>query len=153
MTASPAARLRPTVEGRSGAPVLGHHGRPVTPPDGYIEKEVFGDGCRRAAQGLIDVAKRLFEPKPVLAPDATALARASWRIAGMGVLVDWLGSNERWFPYAAPTLSAEGYYQTFARPRARTAWQEAGLMSARPAPAMGFRTLTGIGEPPSPVQV
>lgn len=135
------------------SPVVGHHGRPVTPPDGFIEEEVFGPTCRQAARTLIDVAAALFEPEPMPAPNVQALARASWRFAGLCVLADWLGSNERWFPYAEASLSAEEYFRTCARPRARDALLKAGTRPARPASAMDFSALTGINEAPSPVQL
>lgn len=34
--------------------------------------------------------------------EQTALAPLSWLAAGLFIVADWLGSNERWFPHAVP---------------------------------------------------
>ena len=69
---------------------------------------------------------------------AIAIAReedlhiASWLIAGLCVMADWIGSNQAWFDYVEPNLRLDDYWQ-MAQCKARKAVAEAGLV---PAPAV-----------------
>ena len=83
-------------------------------------------------------------------PPAQALARASWPLAGLTVLADWVGSNRNWFPYTEPGPGLEAYWD-LAKRRARVALSEAGLAPSSASRATGLHALTSI-ERPSPVQ-
>lgn len=133
------------------APFIGHHGRPVEKPD-TASVTVLDSGCKAAAVAMIDIVRELFEPPSVPQPRRERLARASWRLAGLAVLSDWIGSNQCWFPYHAPVLDARRYLEQVARPRARTALAQAGTEPARSAQGCGFAALIDPGFTPSAVQ-
>ncbi len=59
--------------------------------------------------------------RPVFPPACAAAA-----------LADWIGSNQAWFPYAAPETDLPAYWDEACR-RAEAALHEAGLVPARPA--------------------
>ena len=126
----------------------------IDPEDRKKVSEVFGSGCLAAASSLIDLMRTLFAPPSSLPqPDPAALRRASWRLSGFVVLADWIGSNQRWFPYYDPAeaLSPADYLDDRCR-RAAEALAEAGLSPPRISAAGGYRALTGETYEPSPVQ-
>jgi len=81
----------------------------------------------------------------------SALARASWLLAGLSVLADWLGSNRMWFPYRDTSLDLASYWQG-AREQAQRAWGESGLNPKTVLPFLGVHPLLGSGAKPSPLQ-
>lgn len=134
------------------APFMGHHGRPVAPPD-CSPTAVFGEPCRAQARAFVATMRDLLAPGPVPAWPKAALARVSWPLAGLAILADWIGSAQAWFPYEPPERDAGRYWHEVARPRARDALAAARLGSAHAvAPVTGFRAVTGIADPPSAVQ-
>lgn len=132
--------------------VLGHHGRPV----GYNVQALSSTVCRseekRAAQAYVSMVEGLLTPSALTAPPPKVAARISWIFAGLAVLADWLGSNQKWFPYRASGPSPEEYWRDHALPRARTAIAESGLSPISPNPKTGFRALTELSFTPAPVQ-
>src|SRR4051812_10862790 len=134
------------------APFLGHHGRPVEPADN--RRELFGKeggAVDRAGRELVGVMRELWEPSPLPEPERPALARASWPLAGLAVLADWLGSSQDWFPYEPPDHAPDAYL-TLARERAREAIEAAGVRPTRPSAAEGLRVLFPEVTEPSDVQ-
>lgn len=132
-------------------PFLGHHGRPVGLADN--PRPLFGrDGSvDRAGREFVDLMRELWQPIPLPEPEPHALARASWLLAGLAVLADWLGSSQDWFPYEPPCHSPADYL-AFARRRARTAIEEAGVLPARPSAAEGLHVIAPDIMTPSAVQ-
>ena len=55
------------------------------------------------------------------------LRKHSWRLAGLAVLADWLGSNSDHFLYQTKPLALPDYWTKVACPKAKEAVREAGL--------------------------
>lgn len=89
----------------------GHHGKPPTS---------IGAGTRITAEAYFNPediqagidwsvwATNYFKP---IFPKAAAIERASWWIAGIITLSDWLGSNIDWFPYVEGVTSTQDYFE------------------------------------------
>ena len=133
------------------APVLGHHGRPVSAGRSLLG-DLFREPAEGAALAFADAMHALLEPPVLPEPKAPVLRRATWPLAGLTTIADWVGSNRDWFPYRENGPTFQDYWNEIAGPQARDALAQAGLVPARPARAAGFRALTDI-EHPSPVQV
>lgn len=133
------------------APILGHHGRPVT-GEKHLIQDLFGEPAEAAALAFADAMHALLRPPNVPEPKTPALRRATWPLAGLTIIADWVGSNRDWFPYRENGPTPETYWHEIARPQAGRALAEAGLAPARPAQVTGFGALTGIEKDPSPVQ-
>lgn len=130
--------------------VAGHHGRPVaeTGADRLDGRAIVW--ARRIVGLLFD----LFRPPPIPLPDATALRRLEWRLAGLTVTADWIGSRAEWFPYVTADEIAEpgAYFWNRALPRAHSAVARAGLAPMAVAPFVGVGGLFDHISQPSPVQ-
>lgn len=138
----------------------GHHGQPLAPDalDGLPATSAFPN-TDQAALGAYagDLAALLGADQPWLAGwawegQAPGVRRASWLLAGLIVLCDWLASNERYFPYLShPVALAEYWPETLAR--ARRVLGMTGLLPARPAPYAGLHGLFDHLSQPRPMQV
>lgn len=139
--------------------VTGHHGRP--PKDSNTRAVVqrhFPDAV------LQDASTYTAEVKELLCPDGWCLPepepgvperqqKASWLVAGLTVLADWLGSNTRWFPYESPGYSLDDYWKRIALPRSHRAVTESGLAGVKPARDSGFAQLfPALMHTPTPLQ-
>ena len=133
------------------APVLGHHGRPVAEPKKPLQ-DLFLPTAEAAALAFADDLSNLLQPPLLPEPSRAALRRASWPLAGMTVIADWVGSNVAWFPYRPNGPTLEFYWTEVAQPNARRALAAAGLAPSQPSIVTGFRALFGIVAAPSPVQ-
>jgi CRISPR-associated endonuclease/helicase Cas3 len=110
--------------------IFGHHGLPVQPSkyDGR-ENQYFRDReTREAIIAFCEEARQLLLSDPneqdaVLtdALDRGTLRRASWALAGLYVLCDWIGSDSETFTYEKEVLSLEDYWNERALPAARQA--------------------------------
>ena len=83
-------------------------------------------------------------------PPVRDLRAASWWVAGLLTLCDWLGSNQkRWFPYVKPDHADADLrqYWKYAQERARVAVSESGLEPCAAASLTSFDELTGQGAP------
>lgn len=142
---------------------FGHHGTP--PPSAGL-----GPGVAAAKLGAA-----MFEPSRAhaLAFFAHCAARflpadlgqcsesnaklASWWIAGISVLADWIGSNTTWFQYATSSqreMPLERYWTEVALPCAERAIEEAGVI---PEPCRRFAGAAALfphlrGQPLRPAQ-
>jgi len=112
----------------------GHHGLPPRENFGAFRAPkvdaYFLPEDVESAEAFVRDAARLLLPEGL--PDADdrargALTRGSWRLAGLEVLADWLGSNAVFFPYRSEPLELRAYWETIALPRAREAVRAAGL--------------------------
>jgi CRISPR-associated endonuclease/helicase Cas3 len=135
------------------AAVFGHHGRPLR-LDWADWQRYFGpEGLRAASACTAGLVGLLGAPLAgELEPDTAK--RASWWIAGLVSLADWVGSNQEWFPFCGGTIDTllplEEYWQR-ARRQAGPAIAAAGLHLAGSAPLRSFASLTGLTEP-TPMQ-
>lgn len=135
-------------------PVFGHHGRPVAMSQSWQPEDwrpLFPPASAEAALAYWEAVEALLPAPEVPAPRAAAAAQASWLLAGMTALADWIGSNQAWFPYAAPEADLAAYWDE-ACGRAEAALREAGLVPAQPGPRLAFADLTGLSHPPTAIQ-
>ena len=136
--------------------VMGHHGAPPEPAfnDGLIAlRPDFGRAGIGAARGFIQQAHELF-PLPEDLPDLDRrlVTPASYAVAGLAVLADWIGSNQEWFPYRAPSPDLDAYWQSV-REQADLAITEAGVSPAGVSRGgLDYGDLIGAGATPSPMQ-
>lgn len=130
---------------------LCHHGEPTAPSRIHLVKD-FGLGANDAS-ACRDAFLDLLLPAPINAPPLrTQRAKeASHWIAGLVTVADWLGSSQRWFPYAAPDMSLNSYWDR-AREQAERAVRQSGLAGAQPRNNASFETLTGKTSSPTPLQ-
>ena len=134
--------------------VMGHHGAPPEPGfnDTTLRRE-FGTVGIEAARAFAQQTKELF----AAAEDLSVLERrrvtpASYAVAGFAVLADWIGSNQEWFPYCAPSSDLGAYWRN-TQQRAARAVDEAGVSPAEVRRSvLDYVDLIGTGVTPSPMQ-
>ena len=133
--------------------VTGHHG---APPSGESPTvlPMFGKAGVEAARLFAAEMRTLFD-----LPDKLSIARkcepASYALAGLAVLSDWVGSKVEWFPYQDRGLGADlrAYWHS-AQERAENALRKSGVLPARPR-TEGLRysdLVKGLKGAPSPMQ-
>ena len=145
--------------------VTGHHGAPpqtdpLKRPNVATLRSSFGRaGIEAACQFAADM-RVLFDPptEVVLAP---RLGPASFALAGVAVLADWLGSNEEWFPYQSRQAYAmdggrhavdlDRYWHEAQKTKATQALKESGVLPAQARERFSFGDLIADA-PPSPMQ-
>lgn len=134
---------------------VGHHGQP--PAQGQIPwKDHFLREDTAAASLFCEHAGALFlAHAPVVVDDPKALVRflkpASWWLAGIAVLCDWLGSNAELFAYHQDPIPLETYWHDHALPAAERALAQSGVLPL-PASAKSQQVLFPYLKPPSPLQ-
>lgn len=132
---------------------LCHHGQPRE-----IENQILADHLSESGgkdiESYIDDVLRLAESvgESVPEPPAMSQAPASWLVAGLSVLCDWLGSNTVWFKYHPPEFGLTDYWETEALPQARKALRESRLLAAGPSPSLSLAELLPPTAVPSPLQ-
>lgn len=139
--------------------VTGHHGRPpalaLSPAP---LRSQFPDIARRDVDRFVQSMLALFLPDGVpFVPSAydecyERFPRLSWVIAGLAVAADWIGSNQRWFPYCIRPMSLADYWRSVALPQAEAAVAESGLFAGEVAPPIGLQSLFPIIVTPTPLQ-
>ena len=137
------------------AAVTGHHG---SPPERRNNESLhslrpdFGRAGIEAAHAFIEHAHALLAP-PQEVPEMgdRCAKRASFALAGLAVLADWIGSNQEWFPYREPVEELKAYW-TAAQEWAKRAVTEAGVVPCRTSCHLDYRDLLGGEMAPSPMQ-
>lgn len=139
--------------------VTGHHGRPpkldAFPPPIKIQ---FPDQVCKDALAFIRDILTIFLPGGLpFSLDAfdryyRIFPRVSWLMAGLTVAADWIGSNQRWFPYHDKSMPLVDYWLNIALPQARKAVTECGLAAADIAPFSGMRMLFPAISTATPLQ-
>lgn len=137
-------------------PVTAHHGQPVAslglPLEALFEPQdqVALVAYARELAALLS-ARGPLPPNRDIIQAQDNLRVASWLLAGLIVLCDWLASNEGCFPFHnQPTALAEYWPKTLKQ--ARQALKLCGLASARPAAFSGISQLFGNIDNPRPMQ-
>lgn len=128
--------------------VAGHHGAPPWADESHLDP-VFGKIGIAVAHQFIRELRDLWAP-PSVEVDGRTARRASWALAGLVTLADWIGSNQQWFPYAASGIDLEVYLAQ-ARKNAERAVDEAGILPAKSISHLAYGDLIGDHEP-SPMQ-
>lgn len=136
--------------------VLGHHGKPVTgkePEIRSLPSEYFPDKTQRAVQTYFDhwyALRGAVAGLPLPGPEEVKMA--SWWLAGLAVLCDWLGSNQKYFPMKSDVVPLNVYWQ-HATKRASLAVDESGVVSTAPASLRDPTVLFGASfKKPTPLQ-
>lgn len=124
-------------------PSAGHHGKPVTALDVTGAASVTAFDANAAGEFTSFVQHLLLAPHaPIkLVHTANELRVASWRLAGLIVLCDWIASAEEFFPYLSTPVPLQEYWQTRALPSARAALEKAGVLPAAPSRLTGMKAL------------
>ncbi|WP_292366556.1 CRISPR-associated helicase Cas3' [Methanoculleus sp. UBA208] len=115
----------------------GHHGRPPD-EEGTSINEWFTNEDRFAAEEFVRDCTTLFlgdRPLPLSGgrESIRAIKKASWLIAGLCVLADWIGSDEHYFPFREDIVDLSRYLTDTAFPNAATAIREKGAIPAVPS--------------------
>ena len=136
--------------------VTGHHGAPPEvrkPVKMHIVRgSDFGSAGVAAAHEFIQRTRMLLAPpRESDALESRNAKRASFAVAGLAVLADWIGSNQDWFPYAEPEQDLDTYWHG-SRDRALRAVRDAGVLPAPPSERLRYDELIGPGVEPSPMQ-
>lgn len=132
--------------------VFGHHGEPPLSDNPLGLRSDFGKVGIRVAQGFVQELRELFDiDLEGIDANEGDTRKASHVLAGIAVLADWIGSNQRWFRYREPVEDLEAYWRE-ARAVAAGAVREAGIVSAPTGPALSYGKLIGASATPSPMQ-
>lgn len=135
--------------------VLGHHGRPVTAKDAErgVATEYFPESARHATETFFEQWFGICKPVAKIQwPSAKQVKAASWWIAGLTVLCDWLGSNQDHFPMTPKQIPLAEYWEN-ALGLAEAAVAKAGMVPATPAPMHELKELFGESfKKPTPLQ-
>lgn len=123
----------------------GHHGRPPKEASGSGWNALFADDffCPEdvaAAQAFCEEMAEWLLPDDIPAPQAhhrVILQRYSWQLAGLGVLADWLGSDQTAFHYVDQPVALTHYWHNAALPIAARAVAACGL---QPTPSNALLT-------------
>lgn len=136
--------------------VTGHHGEPPKSSMTGFDRCFEGQQDFQAVtQYVNDLIPLLLEDTPFPQCDLGDIKTASWWISGFGVLCDWLGSNQEYFPYRAKEISLTDYWKV-TKKLAEKAINKSGLMPCSPTERL---TLEDIIQPskdetiePTPLQ-
>lgn len=135
---------------------FGHHGKPVQEGSAPLSAAFLDEDIRalKAFAGAVEGLLKPNWPGDLLGKEAwrkEALAPASWQIAGLAVLADWVGSNARIFTYLAEPAPLNQYWIESALPRAHQALADTGLLH-RPRPVSYPGFTSAFGFLPTPLQ-
>lgn len=134
----------------------GHHGAPRSAATVKAREcwnpQQMADARQFAERMWIFFGADTIAPVPAEPPDESEFNAATWDIAGLTIVADWLGSNTDWFPYAAWLDAADpraapangddlsGYWNDALR-RAAAAVVGSGLCRAAPSPFDAVRVV------------
>jgi len=106
--------------------VCGHHGQP--PQNATVKRHLLQEDEQAAEQFFNEVKQKWCPDLAVLTSiDPKKFKQASWQLAGVAVLADWLGSNQLAFPYKSDPISLERYWTEFALKGAEKALAMSGV--------------------------
>lgn len=131
--------------------VFGHHGSPAQ-ADRYGDvDEAIGRVGVAVAHEFLSAAFTLLGIEPVEPAVAAKLERATWWVAGVLTLSDWLGSQSHVFSFDPGSTALEAYWKR-AKCCAKQVVTSCGLVPPSAAPLKSFAALTGSTWMPTPVQ-
>ena len=111
--------------------------------------------ARQALRLLICSSNRLanlFALPQALPPlEGEDVRRASFALAGLAVLADWIGSKQEWFPYCEPIQDLQAYWN-HAREQAKGAVEASGVLPAESNNHLDYGALIGADATPTPMQ-
>ena len=114
----------------------------------------FGESGIEAARLFADRMEDLLAPPGDLPSlERKRVRRASFALAGLCVLADWIGSNQDWFPYRlSRDFECLKEYWAHSQKWARRAVAAAGVLPASVRGRIGRDALIGVGHAPTPMQ-
>jgi CRISPR-associated endonuclease/helicase Cas3 len=115
---------------------VSHHGTPVQPTGNL--KNVMSENAVAAALAFTNAAVALIGRPDTTRPSGKQ--QEHWRVAGLVILADWIGSNQTYFRYVSGIASLDAYWQT-AQEQAADAIRAFGLHEAASAAAFDMQTL------------
>ena len=138
--------------------MVGHHGQPPKPDSTRILADDFEqqDDFTASSEFINDLI-------PILLPGRTefpadnlqTIQLASWWLAGLAVLCDWLGSNTRFFPYQDQMLPLSDYWKKSLK-CAEKAVNSTGISSCQPSFSLRLadliKTIQDAPLEPTPLQ-
>lgn len=148
----------PTAELPVWNAVAGHHGVPADRTEYSALLEGLETGARSCPMGRGAIADAVALARGLaaaigLAPEVPPIpepARLSWRLAGLLVVADWLGSDEDFFPWPNEWVPLQHYWSDRALPKARSAVRSVGLEAAAWSRRPSFATVSDFA--PRPLQ-
>ncbi|WP_071091758.1 CRISPR-associated helicase/endonuclease Cas3 [Ralstonia pseudosolanacearum] len=139
---------------------VGHHGMPPqeTTAGGLLplqSRDFYLLEDMDAAVAFANAVAPFLLPTDIPVPGRAqrqTLLRHAWRLAGLAVLADWLGSNQAHFSYRAQPQDLLTYWDEAAQPAAARAVRMAGLSDQAISPWQGSRALFPYLASPTPLQ-
>lgn len=135
--------------------VVGHHGAPPQPVFGeslVTLQSDFGKAGIEACEAFIQQIRDLFALPKALPPlERGRVRRASFALAGLAMLADWIGSKQEWFPYCESAQDLDAYWRHTRRQAVR-AVDEAGVLPAESNSRLDYGALIGADASPTPMQ-
>ena len=134
-------------------PSVSYQGGPVRPTTYFSQKDMA------AAETFTRWAHHFFNPRPFDFPGGVdpyydQWKKASWMLAGLAVLCDWLGSNKNYFRFCGEQMPLENYFGEKAFMAASNILKDTGLIPIPVSQQGGFGILFPSLEKrnPSPLQ-
>jgi CRISPR-associated endonuclease/helicase Cas3 len=121
--------------------IFGHHGVPVAEHLPTTLRQVYKPYGLAAARDFAQDVAALLLSRPIRI-DQERLVRASFAIAGVAVMADWVGSSGA-FTYRNEPMPLSEYWSKYALECARFAVREFGLIPCPSAPERGLVQLMG----------
>jgi CRISPR-associated endonuclease/helicase Cas3 len=121
--------------------IFGHHGMPVAEHPPTTVAQVYKPYGLAAARAFTHSAAALILSEPIRI-DKERLVRASFALAGIAVVADWVGSSEA-FAYCNDLMPLSEYWSEYALVSARFAVREFGLIPCPSAPECDLVQLMG----------
>jgi len=126
-------------------PIAGHHGSPPLADEWHEAPSQFTEESREAMLDYVREVIRLHYPSlPFSEWDYSHVKkarRASWLLAGLTVVADWVGSDADRFRYRMEPMPLEEYWNKHALPQARDAISETGLLPPPVSSETGLEAL------------
>lgn len=126
-------------------PIAGHHGSPPLADQWHKAPSQFSEESREAMLDYTrDVLALLHSSSTFRQWDYSHVEkarRASWLLAGLTVVADWIGSDAERFRYRAEPMPLEEYWDQHALPQARNAISETGLLPPPVSSETGLEAL------------
>ena len=139
--------------------VVGHHGKPPKENTGLVplrSKKFFLTEDLDAASAWTQAMATIFLPSTpwptINAKHEIILQKHSWRLAGLAVLADWLGSHQGYFPYRSRACDLADYWQTTALPAATRVVRDSGVSPSPVRTWVSAKEVLPHLDPPTPLQ-
>lgn len=134
----------------------GHHGQPPKRRCARLLAHFDRSDIQAACAFLQHMIDRWLEPEDLALLQDKSLRKKlkpiSWRLAGIAVLADWLGSSQDYFQYSAKVVPLQAYWDRQALPGAMKVVQSVNLRSHPVDPFESIQQLFSFVQQPTPLQ-